>query len=327
MWTVKWHSNPSTHLVHLASDITEGLVCFFSFHISFHHHCPPLQIQDTLIVPLLVLKEETHGTISQWHRALGCASVFLPFQFSTFPQASSMLLSFPSLCQLYAVFKGSLCCDCLHVWKANQHKTPRRERVCRCAENLAQRETKKHKTMGLWSYASTPLWNTSLEMKNKTRRLEQSMSKAVSVYFSSSVNLPLNCLDISCKKVRYASLWNQLCFSEQCSMSGWMYKVTIRLWAACSELVFSFCQRLLNHLLSSEAERIFIRGTPKKHLSRVVFPTAEVSGMAGTATFTWACQKGKGTDDLSLAYGDTNKQDRFSRKLLQEPLQCSTGAI
>lgn len=144
------------------------------------------------------------------------------------------------------------------------------------------------------------------------------MSKTVSVYFSClfPVNLPLNCLDSSCKKARYASLWNQLCSSEQCSMSGLMYKVTIRLWAACSELFF--CQRLLNHLLSWEAKRIFIRGTPKKQLSRVVFPTAEVSGMAGIATFTWACQKRKGTNDLSVAYGDTNKQDGFSRKLFQE---------
>lgn len=99
-------------------------------------------------------------------------------------------------------------------------------------------------------------------------------------------------------------------------MSGVMYKVTIRLWAACSKLFF--CQRLLNHLLSWEAKRIFIRGTPKKQLSRVVFPTAEVSGIAGRATLTWACQNGKGTDDLSLVYGDINKQDGFSRKLFQE---------
>lgn len=50
-----------------------------------------------------------------------------------------------------------------------------------------------------------------------------------------------------------------------------------------------------------------------------VFPTVEASGTTGIATTsTLPGQKGKGTDNLSLAYGDTNNQQRFSRKLLQE---------
>lgn len=128
VWTLKWHHILSTHLVHLAGDITEGLVCFFSFHISIHHHCSPLQIQDTLIVLLLVLQRRYtgHHFSTIWSFLLH-NSVLPPLQFSIFYQATycanSVLLSFPSLCQLYAIFKGSLYCHCLHVWKVNQHKT------------------------------------------------------------------------------------------------------------------------------------------------------------------------------------------------------------
>lgn len=100
VWTLKWHHIPNTHLVHLAGDITEGLVCFFSFHISIHYHCPPLQIQDTLIVPLLVLQRRyTWHHFSTTQSFLLLNSVLLPLQFSTFYQgtycASSVLLSLP----------------------------------------------------------------------------------------------------------------------------------------------------------------------------------------------------------------------------------------
>lgn len=194
VWTLKWHRIPSTHLVHLAGDITEGLVCFFSFHISIHHHCPPLQIQDTLIVPLLVLQRRyTWHHFSTTRSFLLHDSALLPLQFSTFEQAtycaSSVFLSFPSLCELYAIFKGSLCCHCLHVSKVNQQKTKHLEGST-CMSVWGELSTGggiKEKPLGLWSYACMSLWNTSVEMKSGVHGLGQCTSKNTKRFFPLSL--------------------------------------------------------------------------------------------------------------------------------------------
>lgn len=124
----------STHLVQLAGDITQGLVGFFPFHISIHHHYPPLQIQDTLIVPLLVLQRRRfiqHHFLITWSFLLH-DSRLLALQFSAFYQASycagSVLLHSLCYAKFYAIFEGSLRSYCLHVQKeSNQYKTHRQE--------------------------------------------------------------------------------------------------------------------------------------------------------------------------------------------------------
>lgn len=94
-----------------------------------------------------------------------------------------------------------------------------------------------------------------------------------------------------------------------------MYKVTIRLWAAFWVVFLPKVTKSSSVLRSKEN---FYQRHTQETTVKGGFPHCRSFRYGRNSHINISMPERKGIDDLSLAYGETNKQHRFSRKLFQE---------